>query len=123
MLIGRFQGPLTFRFILQPLTAVILAIRVAVRDVRQGRPPYLLWPNANSVGRSELIRLARQDIGKVFVLAFVLDVLYALIVYRSIYPGQALIVAVSLAVVPYLVVRGPMTRLLLRIRATRKPHN
>jgi hypothetical protein len=36
MLIGRLQGQ-TFRFILQPLAAVILAIRVAIRDAREGR--------------------------------------------------------------------------------------
>lgn len=123
MLIGRFQGPLTFRILLQPLTAVVLAIRVAARDVREGRPPYLLWPTKHSVRRSELVHLAWQDIGKVFVVAFGIDVIYELIVYRWIYPGQALIVAVSLAIVPYLLVRGPMTRLLRRVRATRKQQN
>ena len=118
MLVGRLQGPLNFRFIMQPLVAVILAIRVGVRDAREGRPPYLFWPFfTDSARRAELVRLAWADIGKVFIVAFTLDVVYEVIVYRWIYPGQALIVALSLAVIPYLLVRGPVTRILRRVRA------
>ena len=123
MLIGRFQGPLTFRFVLQPLTAVILAVRVAFRDVREDRPPYFIWPAfTDPVRRAELLRLAWMDVGKVFVAAFLVDVVYELIVHRWIYPGQALIVAVVLAIIPYLLVRGPLTRILLRVKAA-KPTN
>ena len=119
MLTGRLQGPLTFRFVLQPLTGVILATRVAFRDVREGRPPYFFWPVfTDPVLRPELLRTAWKDVGKVFMVAFALDVVYELIVYRWIYPGQALIVAVVLGIIPYLLVRGPLTRILLRVRAT-----
>lgn len=118
MLIGRLQGPLSFRFIMQPLVAIILAIRVGVRDGREGRPPYFFWAVfTDPARRQDLIRLAWKDIGKVFVVAVVLDVVYQLIVHRWIYPGQTLIVAVSLAVIPYLLVRGPVTRILRRVRA------
>jgi hypothetical protein len=44
----------------------------------------------------------------------VLDVIYELIVWRWIYPVQALVVAVVLAIIPYLLVRGPTTRLARR---------
>lgn len=119
MLIGRLQGPLTFRFVLQPLTGVLLATRVAFRDAREGRPPYFFLPVfIDPVRRPELLRAAWKDIGKVFIVAFALDVVYELIVYRWIYPGQALIVAFVLAIIPYLLVRGPLTRILLRVRAT-----
>ena len=118
MLVGRLQGPLSFRFIMQPLVAVILAIRVGARDAREGRRPYFFWAIfTDPVRRQELIQLAWKDVGKVFVAAIVLDVAYELIVHRWIYPGQALIVAVSLAVIPYLLVRGPVTRILRRVRA------
>lgn len=49
--------------------------------------------------------------GKVFIVAVTLDVIYELIVYRWVYPGQALIVATVLAVVPYLLICGPLTRI------------
>ena len=66
------------------------------------------------------LRLALKDIGRVFIVAIVLDTAYQLIVYRWVYPGQVLLVAVVCAIVPYVLVRGPITRtvrLLLRKRA------
>jgi hypothetical protein len=66
MLIAPLQGPLKFRSLLQPLTAVILAVPVTSHDVRGSRPPCWIWPSANSVRRSERISLAWKDLGKVF---------------------------------------------------------
>jgi tryptophan-rich sensory protein len=51
-----------------------------------------------------------KSVGKVFVLALVLDVVYQIIVMRFVYPGEALITAVLLAIVPYLTLRGLVTR-------------
>jgi hypothetical protein len=48
-----------------------------------------------------------------------MDVIYQFMVFRFIYPGEALIVAFVLACVPYLLIRGPIGRLLHR-RQTRK---
>jgi hypothetical protein len=50
-------------------------------------------------------------------------VIYELIVYRWVYPGQALIVAVVLAIIPYLLVRGPVTRVARRFIQGRKNSN
>jgi hypothetical protein len=50
----------------------------------------------------------------VFIIALVLDVIYELIVYRWVYPGQAVIVAIVLAIVPYLLICGPVTRVMRR---------
>ena len=41
-LAGRVHGPMNFRLILQPLTAIIFAIRDGRKDGRDGRPPYFL---------------------------------------------------------------------------------
>ena len=48
--------------------------------------------------------------GKVFVLAVLLDTGYQIFVL-AFYSGQAIIVAVACAIVPYVLVRGPVTRL------------
>jgi hypothetical protein len=69
--------------------------------------------------RWRLVREALQDVGKVFVLAFTLDVIYQLVVLRWIYPGQALIVASVLSIVPYTLVRGPITRIATRWKVRR----
>jgi hypothetical protein len=117
MLLGRADGLLNPRLILQPTVAVIFAIRAALRDVREGRPPYFFWSVfTNPARRPELLGQVRKDVGKVFIAALVLDVIYGLIVYRWVYPGQAVIVATVLAIVPYLLIRGPVTRIVRRLR-------
>jgi tryptophan-rich sensory protein len=47
----------------------------------------------------------------VFVLALILDVVYQIVATRFVYPGEAIITAVLLAIVPYLTLRGLVTRL------------
>ena len=112
MLIGRADGPLTFRFIFQPAVAAIFAIRAGLKDAREGRTPYLWSVFTNPSHRRDLLREGWKDIGKVFIIAVVLDVVYTLIVHRWIYPVQALLVGTILAIVPYLLIRGPVTRIL-----------
>ena len=51
-----------------------------------------------------------KDVGKLFLVAVVLDVVYQIIVLHWVYPVQTLIVATMLAIVPYLVVRGLANR-------------
>jgi hypothetical protein len=51
-----------------------------------------------------------KDVGKVFVAAVVIDLIYQIVVFRWIYPGQALIVAVVLAMLPYPLIRGLLNR-------------
>jgi hypothetical protein len=115
MLIGRLDGPLTLRLILQPTVAAIFAIRAGLRDAREGRPPFFFWSVfTNAARRPELLGQVWKDVGKVFIIAVVLDVIYELIVYRWVYPGQAVIVATVLAIVPYLLIRGPVTRIMRR---------
>jgi hypothetical protein len=116
---GRVGGPLTFRLILQPLVAASLAVRAGLQDARAGRPAYFWAMLSDSPHRSELLREGWKAIAKVFVLAFGIDVVYQLIVERWVYPGEALIVAVLLAFVPYLLLRGPVAR--IARSATRRP--
>jgi hypothetical protein len=59
----------------------------------------------------DLLRHGWKAIGRVFVLAILMDVIYQLIVVRWIYPLELIIVAISLAVIPYLLIRGPVNRL------------
>jgi len=112
----RVGGPMTFRIILQPLMAGLLAVRAGLKDAREGRPPYFWTILTDSSQRAELIRQGWKSVARVFVLAIVMDVIYQLIVLRWIYPGETLIVAIALAVLPYLLLRGPINRLVRRFR-------
>ncbi len=56
--------------------------------------------------------LGWMRIGKIFILAVVLDVIYQIKVYHWWYPGETLAVAILLAIVPYIIVRGPINRII-----------
>lgn len=120
-LIGRVGGPLTFRLVIQPAVAVFLAIRSGVKDARECRPVFFWTALLNPAERRHLLRQGWKDVGKLFIVAVVLDVIYQIIVLRGVYAGQLLIVATVLAVVPYLVVRGLANRIAARILPRRSP--
>ena len=110
-LAARVGGPMTFRIILQPLMASIFAFRDGLKDAREGRPPYLWTLITDPSQRVDLIRQGWAAVGRVFILAIVMDVIYQLIVVSWIYPFETLTVSILLAVIPYLVLRGPVNRL------------
>ena len=114
MLIGRVDGPFTFRLLVQPTVAAMFAIRAGMRDARDDRPPYLWSMFSNAASRRDLLRQGWADVGKVFIVAVILDLTYELFAYRWVYPGQALIVAAVLAFIPYLLIRGPANRIARR---------
>jgi len=104
--------PLAFRFILQPCVAAFFAWRAGRQDAREGRPLYFWGLLTDSTHRPDALREGWKDIGKVFVLAFVMDCIYQFIELRWIYVGEALMIAALLAVVPYLLVRALTHRVL-----------
>jgi hypothetical protein len=110
-LAGRLEGPFAFRFVLQPLVASILAIRAGLADAQDHRAPYLWSVLSDPLERPQLIREGIKDVLRVFVFAVALDVIYQVIVFRWVYPLQSLLVAALLAFVPYIFIRGPVTRL------------
>jgi len=120
-LIGRLHGPLTFRFLLQPAIAIFFAVRAGLRDARENRPPYFWALLYNPEHRREMLRQGWHDVGKVFLIAIVLDVIYQLIVVRWVYPGETLVVAAVLALLPYLLFRGAVTRIARLLRGAPAP--
>jgi hypothetical protein len=108
---GRLDGPLHFRILLQPTMAIIFAIRDGLKDAREGRPAYFWSLFTEPKLRSELLRNGWKSISKIFIVAVVLDIVYQLIMFRWFYPFETLIVAVLLALIPYLLVRGPVNRI------------
>ena len=109
-LLDRVSGPMKFRLVLQPIMASIFAIKAGLHDARVGKPPYFWSLVTDPAHRAEMLKDGWKNVGKVFVLALVLDVVYQIIEMRFVYPGEAFITAVLLAIVPYLVLRGLVTR-------------
>jgi hypothetical protein len=113
-LIGRSTGPINFRLIIQPTVASIIAIRAGLKDAREGRPAFLWAAVSNPGYRPQLLRQGWKDVGKVFILAMVLDSIYQLVVNRGVYVLELLITATVLAIVPYVLIRGPVNRIARR---------
>jgi hypothetical protein len=110
-LLGRLGGPLSFRFLIQPSVSALIGIAAGVSDAKAGRPAYFFSIFTDAPHRRERLRECWSAIWKVFLVATVLDIVYEIIVFKTVYPGETLIIAVVLAVVPYMVVRGPANRL------------
>lgn len=115
-LTGRLHGPLTIRLILQPVMAAIFAVRAGLADARQGRHAYFWALFANAAERRELLKSGWKDVAKVFTFAVIMDLIYQIIVFRRIYPVEALCVAAILAFLPYLLLRGPVNRIARHFR-------
>ena len=115
-LIARLDGPLHFRFVFQPLVATILGVIDGVKDARAGKSAYFWAVLSTHKSRGELVRKGWRSIGKVFILAIILDSVYQMEVHSTIYAGELLIVAFALAIVPYLIVRGPANRIVRLFR-------
>ena len=118
-LISRSDGPLKFRFILQPAVAIFLAVRSGLKDSREGKPAFLWTLFSESAQRRELLHDGWKSIGRLFLLALALDCIYQIFVLHWIYPFETLVVATFLAIIPYVLVRGPVNR----IADIRKAHD
>lgn len=112
-ILDRPGGPMTFRFILQPAMAILAAARDGVRDARLGRRPYV-WALIHGVrdpqGRSGRLWEGIIATGRVLILGVIMDIIYQWKVLGTFYPGQAAVIVILLAFVPYLLLRGPFER-------------
>ena len=109
-LVERPDGPMRFRFLLQPLMATIVATRDGLKDARSGRSPYLATVLVNPQERVGRLREGLNATARIIALGLIMDVIYQAVVFETFYPDQALVVALVLAFVPYLIIRGVIAR-------------
>src|SRR5262245_51756186 len=115
-LLDRVEGPMKLRLIVQPLAALLFAVHAGLRDARHGRSPYFWSLAFNASDRRQLLGQGWRDIAKLFFAAVILDVIYQIIALRTVYPGEAIVVAILLAIIPYLLIRSAVPRLFGRKR-------
>jgi len=109
-LVDRPSGPMSFRFILQPSMAAIAAIYDGLKDARRNRTPYfstILWNPQKRVGR---LREGLNAIARIMLLCIAMDAIYQVLALDTFHPSEAVIVALLLAFLPYVVIRGSVTR-------------
>ncbi|OJT23922.1 hypothetical protein BO221_18380 [Archangium sp. Cb G35] len=120
-IVERPDGPMAFRFYLQPVMAMLFALRDGIKDAHTGRPAYFWALFTDRPHRRQLVRSGWSSVRNVFILAVVMDLIYQFIVFKELRPLEGLLVAVLLAIVPYVLIRGPVNRItrgLLHRRAT-----
>jgi hypothetical protein len=109
---SRLEGPYQFRMIVQPLMAIIFAIIDGLKDAKLGKPAYLWAVFSMPEHRRELLKNGWKHFGKIFILGIILDVLYQLKVHGTIISWVGIIIAaLVLAVLPYMLLRGPVNRI------------
>lgn len=108
--IDRSHGPMTFRFILQPMMAAIAALHDGISDARKRRAPYLHTIVHDPVKRADRLREGLISISRIVLLGFAMDAIYQWRVLGTFYPGEAVVITLILAVMPYAILRGPIER-------------
>jgi hypothetical protein len=104
-------GPMTFRFVLQPTMAAIAALHDGIKDARTGRSPYFWTVLTNSAERGGRLREGLISTARIILLGLAMDAIYQAVVLKTFYPGEMVIIALLLAFIPYVILRGPFARL------------
>ncbi|HAI47344.1 hypothetical protein D3C87_580720 [compost metagenome] len=125
-MIDRADGPMTFRFFLQPTMALITALIDGIKDARTGRAPYAwLLAHSNAGQRLSTWREGVTATTRILLLGVGMDVIYQFRMFGGFkYPVEAFVIAVVLGFLPYLLLRGPINRIAsgwLRRRGATQP--
>ena len=113
-LAARLDGPFSLRFLLQPTMAILFAIKDGLKDARENADPYL-WSLAFRPGqRRERIQSAWASAGTVTIVAFLLDSVFQWIAADQLNLLAAATMAILLCVLPYSLLRGPISRIAMR---------
>lgn len=112
-MIDRADGPMTFRFFLQPSMALITALIDGIKDAKAGKTPYAwLLAHSSSGERRVAWREGVTDTARILLLGVGMDVIYQFRVFGGFkYPVETFVIAVVLGFLPYLILRGPITRI------------
>jgi hypothetical protein len=102
----RFTGPGRLRFILQPAFAILLGVRGGLADARTGSPPFLFGLLFDAGRRRELLRSGVATIRNLLAFGIILDVVFQLVLYRSVHPGAAVLIGPILICAPYALSRA-----------------
>src|SRR4051794_19156762 len=98
-LLARTEGPMHFRFFLQPAMSLFFAIRAGIRDAKNNTTPYLWRFIFSKDERLHSTKEGWKDVGRVFMVGVIIDIIYQLLViYKfetqtKFYPLESIVVA------------------------------
>jgi hypothetical protein len=109
---GMFGGPFQFRLIIQPLAAILLGIKVGIRDAKAGDVPFFRALLGKK--RGHLLAKAARDAIIPLMLAFIVDSILQRLINGRIRPLAAVVVGGLLVFLPFVIVRGLANRIWCR---------
>jgi hypothetical protein len=108
---GMFGGSFQFRLVLQPLAAIILGMRIGIKDAKRGDPPFFQALFRERGQRGHLLGKAVRDAVLPLAIAFTADSILQHMINGRIRPLAALFVGGLLVFLPFLIVRALTDRI------------
>ncbi len=99
-------GPGNLRFVVQPLIAILLAIRDGRNDAKSGTPAYLAELVSGSGPRGATLKGSMKATLMPFSVAVILDSILQIVIFDVWRLQWALVVGLFLVGIPYVVVRS-----------------
>jgi hypothetical protein len=113
-MLARLHGPGRFRFILQPIVAILLGIRDGRKDAREGTSPFLWGLVFHKELRPQLLKQMLTSVRNLVSIAILLDLISQYLIFRLVRPGAALILGPVLIAAPYSCARALSNRIARR---------
>lgn len=105
-IIALLSGPGNLRFVVQPLIAILLAIRDGRNDAKSGAPAYLAELVSGSGPRGATLKGSMKATLMPFSAAVILDSILQIVIFDVWRLQWALVVGLFLVGIPYVVVRS-----------------
>ena len=119
--LGRvYGGVMLFRFFLQPTMACIAAVKDGLKDAREGKPMFFWALLSEPEHRKEFLQNGWKSLGRTIILGLVMDTIYQVRQLKALYPIEAILTVGILAIIPYLLVRGPVNLWTRKLTAKHK---
>ncbi len=115
-IIELLSGPGNLRFVVQPLIAILLAIRDGRNDAKSGTPAFLAEMVSGSGPRGATLKVSIKATLMPFSVAVILDSILQIVIFDVWRLQWALVVGLFLVGIPYVVVRSISNSLFSRIR-------
>jgi len=110
-MVARLSGPGRFRFIMQPVVAIILGARDGIKDARAGACPFIWGVIFRPDLRSQFLRSGLSSVRNLVAVAILLDLISQYLIFRELHPGAALILGPVLIGMPYSLARAFANRI------------
>jgi hypothetical protein len=110
-IVARLVGPMSFRFMAQPIVSTLLGIRDGILDAKAGTPPIIADLIFHPENRKKNFVSAFKSLIKPVIVGTVLDMIAQYLIFEHVRIIPAAIVGVFVIAVPYVLARGISNRI------------